>query len=104
MPGYNPEMLRVSTRDDKYTLIQDADGKTSALRYDEPWMDSLATVPGSHMTLAFAYEVEYLRAQVEAMTDAMAAAQRLVDRQCLGNEGAIVADAFVRLYELEAAR
>lgn len=55
------DMLRVSTPDGKYTVVQDHTGKLFALRYNEPWRDCV----GDNLVLALAYEVDELRSQLE---------------------------------------
>lgn len=52
-----PNMLSVAVGDGKYTVIQDATGKTYALRHGEPWRDCV----GDNLVLALAYEVDALR-------------------------------------------
>ena len=59
------ELLRVSTSDGKYTVIQHASGRTEALRYGEPWM-TVTGSPGSNMILALAYDLEEAREDARA--------------------------------------
>lgn len=58
------ELLRVSTNDGKYTIVQREDGHTEALRHGEPWMN-LVDVPGSKMILSIAQDLENERALSE---------------------------------------
>ena len=85
-----PDMLRVDLEDGKYTIIQDAKDKTSVLRYGEPWMDTLSTVPGGKMMLGMAYHIERLQAREKLLVSIAAAAQRWVEGQLLGNEQEII--------------
>lgn len=54
-----PDTLRVtvSSEGNKYTVIQDAAGRTRALRYGKEWRDCV----GDNLVLALAYEVDALR-------------------------------------------
>lgn len=51
------DMLRVSTNDGKYTVVQDESGKLTALRYGEPWRDCV----GDNLILMLAYELSECR-------------------------------------------
>lgn len=51
------ERLRVTTRDGKYTVIENVDGSISLMRYNEPWLQ----LPWSKVLLAFAQELEETR-------------------------------------------
>lgn len=53
------DMLRVSTNDKKYTIIQDCTGRSRALRHGEEWPAALL----GNMTLAFAYDLENERSK-----------------------------------------
>lgn len=57
------DMLRVSTCDGKYTVVQDATGRQSALRYGEPWRDLV----GDGLTLALAHDLDEARAALTAL-------------------------------------
>lgn len=57
------DMLRVSTSDGKYTVVQDASGKQFALRYGEPWQNLV----GNGLTLALAHDLEEAREAVKAL-------------------------------------
>jgi len=54
------DMIRVSICDGKYTIVQDATGRTSVLRNGEPWRDAV----GDGVILGAAYEIEKLRKRV----------------------------------------
>ena len=58
------DLLRVVV-DEKYTVIQSADGRTRAQRYDKEWRQCT----GDGLILAMAYKIEELREQVRAATD-----------------------------------
>lgn len=58
----NNAMLTVSVADGKYTVVQDAEGKLTALRHGEPWRDCC----GDGLIHALASEVENLREKLAA--------------------------------------
>lgn len=51
------DMLRVELDGGKYTVVQDEQGRLTALRNGEPWRDLV----GDNLVLALAQEVENLR-------------------------------------------
>lgn len=63
LPTTTRDMLRISVADGKYTVVQDASGRLSALRYGEPWRNLV----GDNLVHALACEVEELRAEVEKL-------------------------------------
>jgi len=64
------DMIRVSICDGKYTIVQDATGRTSVLRNGEAWRDAV----GDGVILGAAYEIEELRERVEELERASAVA------------------------------
>ena len=58
------DRIRIDVDDHKYTIVQPETGNSYALRYGEPWLD-LTNTPGVNMILAMAYEIEYLREQLQ---------------------------------------
>jgi hypothetical protein len=64
------ELLRVSTSDGKYTVIQHESGGVVSLRYGEPWMHVTGN-PGDNLILALAQDLDDARKQaVEHEKDA----------------------------------
>jgi len=61
------DMIRVSICDGKYTIVQDATGRTSVLRNGEAWRDAV----GDGVILGAAYEIEELRERVEELEEAL---------------------------------
>jgi hypothetical protein len=59
------ELLRVDIESGKYTIVRDAAGRLTALRYGEPWRDCC----GDGMILALAYEVLNLRETLASITE-----------------------------------
>ena len=59
-------MIKVSICDSKYTIIQDASGRTNVLRYGESWRD----VTGDNVILGAAYEIEKLQARIKRLEEA----------------------------------
>lgn len=63
------DLIRIAVDDGKYTIVQDAQGRLSVLRYGEYWLghgsDKEAFIPGSKMLIAMACELEELRAKVD---------------------------------------
>lgn len=53
-----PDMLRVTLDNGKYTIVQDASGRTMVLRHGDEWRD----VTGDNVILAAGYEIDRLRA------------------------------------------
>jgi hypothetical protein len=53
------ELLRVSTEDGKYTVVQLSSGQVSVLRHGKPWLES--PFDGVNAVLAFAYDLEQER-------------------------------------------
>jgi hypothetical protein len=51
------EVLRVSTSDGKYTVVQFQTGRVDVLRYGEPWKPEVH----ENVLLAFAYDLELAR-------------------------------------------
>lgn len=65
--GVDPDsvMLDVSVDDGKYRLIYHADAKTpQAFRHGEPWPAFEATMLGSKVIMALAFEIDALREKV----------------------------------------
>jgi len=60
-------MLTVSVAEGKYTVVQDAEGRLTALRYGEPWRDCC----GDGLIHALASEVENLREKLADATKAI---------------------------------
>ena len=60
------DMIKVSICDDKYTIIQDASGRTNVLRYGEPWRD----VTGDNVILGAAYEIDKLQSRIKRLEKA----------------------------------
>lgn len=71
------DMIKVSICDGKYTIIQDASGRTNVLRYGEAWRD----VTGDNVILGAAYEIEKLQERIKQLEDnrTMAAANSLAN-------------------------
>ncbi len=71
------DMINVSICDGKYTIIQDASGRTKLLRYGEPWR----LVTGDNVILGAAYEIEKLQERIKQLEDArtVAAANSLAN-------------------------
>ena len=71
------DMINVSICDGKYTIIQDASGRTKLLRYGEPWR----WVTGDNVILGAAYEIEKLQERIKQLEDnrTMAAANSLAN-------------------------
>lgn len=71
------DMINVSICDGKYTIIQDASGRTKLLRYGEPWR----WVTGDNVILGAAYEIEKLQEHIKQLEDnrTMAAANSLAN-------------------------
>lgn len=61
------DMIKVSICDGKYTIIQDASGRTNVLRYGESWRD----VTGDNVILGAAYEIEKLQARIQRLEEAL---------------------------------
>jgi len=57
------EVLNVSIHDDKYTVIQDDQGRLRALRYGEEWRDCC----GDNLVYWLAVEVQELRERVASL-------------------------------------
>jgi hypothetical protein len=53
----NDNLLEVTVGEGKYTVVQNAKGKLSALRHGSKWRDCV----GDNLILALAQEVEMLR-------------------------------------------
>ena len=60
------DMIKVSICDSKYTIIQDASGRTNVLRYGESWRDAT----GDNVILGAAYEIEKLQARIKQLEEA----------------------------------
>lgn len=88
------DMINVSICDGKYTIIQDASGRTKLLRYGEPWR----WVTGDNVILGAAYEIEKLQERIKQLEDArtVAAANSLANM--LSYE-----DAVAKIKQLEEA-
>ena len=71
------DMVKVSICDGKYTIIQDASGRTSVLRHGEEWRDST----GDNVILGAAYEIQKLQDRIKRLEEAGDAVQR--DKQAL---------------------
>ena len=71
------DMVKVSICDGKYTIIQDASGRTKLLRYGEPWR----WVTGDNVILGAAYEIQKLQERIKQLEDArtVAAANSLAN-------------------------
>ena len=71
------DMVKVSICDGKYTIIQDASGRTSVLRHGEEWRDST----GDNVILGAAYEIQKLQERIKQLEDArtVAAANSLAN-------------------------
>ncbi len=63
-PG-EEEILNVTVYDEKYTVIQHANGRTEALRYGEKWRDCT----GDGLILALAQEIELLKEKLRRGDD-----------------------------------
>lgn len=57
------DMIKVSICDGKYTIIQDASGRTNVLRYGESWRD----VTGDNVVLGAAYEIDKLQSRIKRL-------------------------------------
>lgn len=62
------DMINVSICDGKYTIIQDASGRTKLLRYGEPWR----WVTGDNVILGAAYEIEKLQVRIKQLEEQLA--------------------------------
>lgn len=60
------DLLRIDLDGGKYTLIQEASGKTLLHRYGEPWLEDLH---GSKVFLSMGYELEELRKLKEVVKE-----------------------------------
>ena len=60
------DMVKVSICDGKYTIIQDASGRTSVLRHGEEWRDST----GDNVILGAAYEIQKLQDRIKRLEEA----------------------------------
>lgn len=60
-----PERIRISSEDGKYTYVMRGDGSTYALRYGEPWIDSCTCIDGHGMWLSFICELEDARKKMQ---------------------------------------
>ena len=60
------DMVKVSICDGKYTIIQDASGRTSVLRHGEEWRDST----GDNVILGAAYEIQKLHDRIKRLEEA----------------------------------
>jgi hypothetical protein len=71
------DMVKVTICDGKYTIIQDASGRTKLLRYGEPWR----WVTGDNVILGAAYEIQKLQERINQLEDArtIAAANSLAN-------------------------
>ena len=71
------DMVKVNICDGKYTIIQDASGRTNVLRYGESWRDAT----GDNVVLGAAYEIEKLQERIKQLEDArtVAAANSLAN-------------------------
>lgn len=56
------DALRVSCGDGKYTVVQDAKGRLTALRHGEEWRDCI----GDNLVLALAYDLDAARSAEQA--------------------------------------
>lgn len=70
-------MINVSICDGKYTIIQDASGRTKLLRHGEPWR----WATGDNVILGAAYEIQKLQERNKQLEDArtVAAANSLAN-------------------------
>ena len=59
------DMVNVSICDGKYTIVQDASGRTNVLRYGESWRDAT----GDNVILGAAYEIEKLQARINRLEE-----------------------------------
>ena len=57
------DMIKVSICDGKYTIIQDASGRTNVLRYGESWRDAT----GDNVVLGAAYEIDKLQSRIKRL-------------------------------------
>jgi len=58
-------LMKVSTDDGKYTVIQDSTGGMRALRYGEEWRDCT----GDGMILTLAQDLQDARAEIQRLKD-----------------------------------
>ena len=59
------DMVNVKMPDGKYTIVQDATGRTKVLRYNDEWRD----VTGDNVILAAAYRIEELETELREAND-----------------------------------
>lgn len=62
------DLLRVPVDDGKYTIVQDAQGRLTVLRYGEAWLgygSDKPDIPGSKMLIGMACELEELREKLD---------------------------------------
>lgn len=62
------DLLRVPVDDGKYTIVQDAQGRLTVLRYGEAWLGHGTDKPGiigSKMLISMACELEELREKLD---------------------------------------
>jgi aminopeptidase-like protein len=75
------DMIKVSICDGKYTIIQDASGRTNVLRYGYLWRDAT----GDNVVLGAAYEIEKLQTRIKRLEEAGDAMEYWCDEYCAGN-------------------
>lgn len=68
------DMVRVSTDDGKYTVIQDESGAVRALRHGEEWRD----LRGDKLALALAQDLDAERGRLEATWSSLVTANRTI--------------------------
>ena len=66
------DMVKVNICDGKYTIIQDASGRTNVLRYGESWRDAT----GDNVVLGAAYEIYKLQSRIKRLEEAGNAMER----------------------------
>ena len=60
------DQLRITICDGKYTIVQDASGRSEVLRYGCEWRN----VTGDNVILGAGYEIERLRERIEILENA----------------------------------
>lgn len=72
------DMLNITICDGKYTVIQDATGRTRALRYGEEWRE----LTGDNLAIGAAYEIGSLRQHVKELEAYIERLERAGDDLC----------------------
>lgn len=77
------DLLRINIAGGKYTLIQEASGKTVMHRYDEHWLEDM---PGTKAILSMGYELEELRDKAAKQAQLLSASKVWFDALVKGAE------------------